>query len=455
MTSSRLANRCVLPVLGMLSLFWLPLPLEAAEDRHMVLGPDGTVFRLHEGLYGDLFPEGLEVRPNHPVLALDILRAEGSRERLLVPGTVSVDRDRSSSIVFEKNLGVYVLWETLFNDLHPLLNLTSFDGAEWSEVIEIANGPFAVKGSPELVVTREQGRVEQGRGEQDRTILHVTWWQKSGGVVLKRYTPIFIVDGSYNGWSPVVDLASYLPAGGDAISLPEVSGLDEALSLRSGRNDHTVVAGFLNPSTHRLSTVEMEVLPQVLGNMADDARAHIIILGSTVPSLEELGQRVENRMLVEYGSYFHHAILAYMAAQVRSGIESSLQELSEDGISIVADDARAHIIILGSEIGPDGLANLGEPQILEIGQSASGGEPYQYLKVSPISDRVAPEVGGPAELLLSESGLNLIVTWEDGRRIYYRESVAEGWSEPSFIELTEDLDRETVYRMLAERVSAD
>ncbi len=456
MAPSRSASLHTRSIRGVFFLFgflalWLSSPCLAADDRQLVLGPDGTVFRLYEGTYGELFPEGMEASASHPVLALDILYAEGAQERHLVPGTESADVDRSSSIVFEKNTGVYVLWESLFNDLHPLLNLTSFDGVEWSDVIEIANGPFAIKGSPELVVTREQSRGFES--QQHRTTLHVTWWQEAGGSVHKRYAPIFILDGRYSGWSPVVDLAAYVVSEGDPFLAP-VPGLEYALSLRPGRDDRTVVAGFLNPQTHRLNTLQIEVLPQVLGNMADDARAQIIILGSRATTLQDLGHAVESRML-DFGSEFHHATLAYMAAQVRAGIESSLEELTDGGISSIADEARAQIIILGSQFGPDGLADRGDPQILEIGQSASGGEPYQYLKVSMISDRAAPEVAGPAKLVLSESGLNLVVTWEDGRRIYYRESVAGDWSEPSFIELTDDLDRETAYRMLEERVSTD
>ena len=416
----------------------------------MVLGSDGTVFRLHEGTYGELFPEGAEADAEAPVLALDVLRAEGPAERWLVPGTESPDPDSSSSVVFEDNLGVYVLWETLFNGLHPQLKLTSFDGFEWSEVIEIANGPFSFKGSPELLITRERSRNPE---VEDRTTLHLTWWEESAGAVLKRYAPVFIQGGSYIGWSPVFELSDFLAAAEDE-ALPEVPGLERALSLRAGKNDRTVVAGFLNPRTHRLSAVEMEVLPSALGNMADKARAHIVILGSSAKSLGELARGVGEKM-VELGGDFHEATLDYMTARVMAAVESAPDELTPAGIESIADKARAHIVILGSQFGPDGLVNLGEPQILAIGQAASGGEPYQYVRVSVVSDREAPQVGGPAELFLSESGQNMIVSWEDEGRIYYVESAEEGWSEPSAIDLTEDLDRETAYRMLSERIHAD
>ena len=72
-----------------------------------------------------------------------------------------------------------------------------------------------------------------------------------------------------------------------------------------------------------------------------------------------------------------------------------------------------------------------------------------------VSDRPAPEVGGPAEIFVSESGRNVIVTWDGDGCIHYLESTDDGWSEPGTIELTEDLDRDAVYRMLSERVRPD
>ncbi len=429
--------------------FWSPGL--AAQDTELVLGSDGTVFRLHEGTYGKLFPEGTAAEADNPVLALDILRADGVVERRLVPGTASADPDSSSSVVFERNLGVYVLWETLFNGLHPQLHLTSFDGAEWSEVIEIANGPFSHKGSPQLVVTRERSRYLDIAAH--RTVLHVTWWEETADAVLKRYAPIFIEGGSYIGWSPVIDLAGFVAENGEEL-LPDVAGLESALSLQPGKNDRTVVVGFLNPRTHSLSTVEIEVLPAALGRIADGARAHIVILGNAVRSHGELAQGVGEKM-IELGGDFHQATLSYMVNEVVSAVAVAPEELTSGGIESIADKARAHIVILGSQFGPDGLVNLGQPQILEIGQAPGGGGPYHYIKVSVVSDRLAPEVGGPAELFLSESGQSLIVSWEDEGRIHYLESTEEGWSELSMIDLTEDLDRETAYRMLAERVRAD
>ena len=263
----------------------------------------------------------------------------------------------------------------------------------------------------------------------------------------------FIRGGSYGGWSPVVDLSSFLPEVEDP-ELPEVPGLENAVCLGPGRNERTVVAGFLDPLTHHLSTLEIEVLPQVLGNMADEARAYLIVSGITAPTLADLAQATVDNM-IEHGGEFHEVALAYMAEEVRKVIESSEDELTDDTIASMADEVRAIIIVSGSRFGADGLANTSDSQILEVSLTADGEGPTQYVKVSAVSDRVAPEVNGIAELILSESGRGVIVKWETETHVYYRQSEDDGWTEVRAIELTESLDRDQVHRMLEDFVRAE
>ncbi len=363
-------------------------PLAYAQQAPTVLGPDGTVFRLHQGLYGDLFGEGGEADADSPVLALDVRRSDGLSERMLVPGTETDDSESSASIVFEDTTGVvFLAWETLFNGQHSLLQLTRFDGAEWSELIEITSNVFASKGAAQLVVQREADQITDGDSEtwRSRTTLHLTWWEESAGISRKLHALIILEDGQYIGWTPIFDLGTYVSTA-NAAAPPEVPGLENALRLQAGRNHRMVVSGFVHPLTHRLITLEVEALSQVIGDFA---------------------------------------------AKIR-----------------------AQIVVIGLQIGSGGLAKPGDSEIITTGQSAAGGEPH-YYQLTLVSDREAPAVGGPAELMLSDSGRNVIAVWEEDGYVVYRESLSDGWSDPSSIELTEDLDRETVYRMLSERIRAD
>ncbi len=430
--------------------------LAQARSVPTVLGQGGTVFQLHEGLYGDLFAEGAEADAECPVLALDVRRPDGSSEHLLVPGTATCDLESSASMVFEDKTGiVYLAWETQFNGQHPLLQLTSFNGAEWSELIEITSNIFAGKGEPQMVVLREADQfVEDGSQiDRSRTTLHLTWWEESEGISRKLHALIILDDGQYLGWAPILDLNNYVLEA-DVVDPPEVPGLENALTIQNGRNHRTVVTGFVNPLTHRLITLEIEALSQVISNVADGIRAQIVVIGLQAGTQPELAEIAQTEVLAQ-GTMFHEAARLYLAEEVATTVEQAEVDFSPAGINEIAEQIRAQIVVIGLRIGPGGLANPLGSEIIAIGESATAEDPQHFYQISVTSDRPAPEVGGPADLMLSESGRNVIVTWEEEGYVFYRESVNDGWSDPSSIELTEDLGRGAVYRMLAERVRAD
>lgn len=447
--------------LAAILLVWGLFPTVAeAQERQLVFDSEGTVYRLHRGTYGELFPEGTAAHADNPVLALEVIPAEGDAERLLVPATESYDSESSASLVYEKGAGtVFLLWQTAFNGLHPLFQLTSFDGTAWSEVIEIAYGPFIRKGSPRLAVTRETAA-----DGAERTLLQLIWWEEvPGAVSRKRYAPIFLEGEGYSGNPPVIDLSSFLPAADEAVpaadetaesdaALPAAAGLEDALTLRAGRNDHSVVVGFLDPDDHRLATLEVELLPWALSDLADKVRAHVVVVGNRYSTRGELAEDARTALL-ELGTGFHEAARRFLADEVRGIVESSPEDPSSpEGLEMIADKIRAHVVVVGSRFRVAGLEDTHASDVLEIPSSDGG---FHALNVSVISNRVAPDVGGSAELFLSESGRNVIVTWEGDGVIHYRESAGDGWSEPGVIELTEDLDRDAVYQMLSERVRTD
>lgn len=459
-SSTRSTLRCQpfrLRTLLAVAILCVSASVVSAQDVPTVLGQDGTVFRLHQGLYSDLFEGSTEVDGDNSVLALDVRHSDGSSQRLLIPGSETDDQESSASMVFEDKTGVvYMVWETLFNGQHPLLQLTSFDGTEWSELIEITGNIFANKGAPQLMVRREVDRViEEGEEiRRNRTTLHVTWWEEAAGISLKRHGLIVLEEGRYLGWTPVVDLSNYV-LDGDVSAPPDVPGLENSLSLQAGRNHRKVVSGLVNPHTHRLITLEIEALSQVIGTIAEGIRAEIVVIGLTAGSHSVLAEMARSEVLAQ-GTAFHEAARQYLADQVALTIEQAEDEFTHAGVISISEKVRAEIVVIGSRIGQGGVAEPRESDIITVGQSATSGDgPYHYYQITTVSDREAPEVGGPAELLLSESGENVIVTWEEEGSVLYRESLGDSWSEPTSIELTEDLDRATVYRMLSERVRAD
>jgi hypothetical protein len=431
-------------------------PAVAESSDPTVLGRDGAVWRLLSGSYGELFPEGAEADPRRAALALEVSRAGDEAERWLVPGSVGRDVDAVRNLVLEERTQlVYVLWEGLLNGVHPMLYLTSFDGSAFSEVIEISGSPFSSKGSPQLVVTRESSPLagsDKAGNAGERTILHLVWWEELAGTSRKLYSPIILEQGMYLGDAPVFDLGGLVPEGGDKGWEPVTGGIGNALVARPGKDSRTLVVGFLDPESHHLVTLRLRVLPRELGELAEGAAAAAIELGAEAASREELADQLHAAVL-ELGAAFHEASRLYMADRAELLVASAEEESTPDGLSILAEKLRAEVIIIGIRIGANGLDSPDDTQVVSIGPEGEAGNHGHLLGVSVVGDRPAPEVDGPASLFLSESGYHALVVWEgEGDRLYYRESTPEGWTEAAFLQLGPELDRETAYGILADRI---
>jgi hypothetical protein len=438
-----------------LLLVVLSAPLGALQSDHAVLGSDNTIFQLLRGTYGELFPDGRDAAADSAVLALDVLREDGSRERWLVPATESGDAEDSEILVYQRESNrVYLFWETLVSGIHPTLYLTSFDGTQWGELIQFVGSPFARKQGLQLVVSRASG-IPPANGEQARvlTVLHVFWSEERPRTSLKRYAPIAFIDGEYAGSTRVYDLDALITDTLGSPYTPISTGIAEAVAAQRGKNSRSCVVGFLDPSTHRLQTLEIEVLSPVLVDFADKVRAELIGIGQRTDSLDHLAV-LSVAMIQELGSGFHDSVLTFMSDRAAMLIKQPGNELNEEGLNDLADKVRAELIGIGSRIGPNGVVNLGDVQFLEISPADVGEEIGHLLKVTPVSSRVAPEVDGEATLWLSENGRHVLVTWEDERGIYYRESLddEDGWSDVGTLEPGNGLDRDEIYRTLAERV---
>lgn len=432
--------------------------LSAEEDP--VLGSDGTIYRLLQGQYADLFPLGSMTAADAPVLALDVTGANGEVQRLLVPGTETRDREASPVLLLEESTQrIYLLWEELFNGIHPLLQLTSFDGEIWTPVVEIASGPFSRKGSPRLEVTRDAGGLNSGAdGITDRSVAHLTWWQGgASGASKKFYAPMALAGGAEQGTTPVFDLAAFFASGEDAQGdlQPAFSDL---LVIEPGGESSSAVMAFLDSRTHNVRSLRSEMIPGVLSSFADKARLEIVIIGQRFHGKRAIAERMRSK-LMELGGDFHPASLAYIVDSLAEFIEGWQGDLSREGqLEFMAGKARLEIVIIGSTIDANGLPADADAYLLEVGAVAEGQERPGLLKLSrggewalpPIDDRVTT-----ARLFVSKSGRQVLLAWEGERfedRVTYRISNEEGWSDASYLSIRADLDRDTVYRLLAEQV---
>lgn len=134
----------------------------AAAQQGATLGTNGQVFFARTGTYGDLFKGGDPSQAKNPVLALEIVRPDAPTLRLLVPTTEGEAAELSPSVIFEESSNtLFLLWESRVNRANPVLKLVGFDGLRWIDPVEIGN-PAATKSSPQLAITRDSYTVGEG-----------------------------------------------------------------------------------------------------------------------------------------------------------------------------------------------------------------------------------------------------------------------------------------------------
>ncbi len=441
-------SRHVNLLLVLLTLFLAPLAA-AAED--VIIGPDGSVFKLLNGTYGALFPGGVEAPPNASVLALDVLREGKLVERRLVPETESLSAELSATFHNEERANsIYLLWEGLLNGAHPQLYITSFDGESWSEVIEITGGIFATKGHPQLVIRRDANPTLKALGlsedATERAVIFLAWWEKIGQESYKRLAPLILQDGMYIGWNPLLTVAGLLPEKAEGVAVDP--NIENALRLQPGSRTSSVTMGFLNSDTGRLMALEVEILPRELSQLAERVSELVLELGAEASSNEELAHEIRQAVL-DYGIEFHPGSLGYLANQIYDFI---MTRDEGEPIEILAPKAGIHIIHIGVRFKAHGLEDPLPVDIIEISQNGeNGGAPYHHLKAVVLADREAPAVGGQVQLFLSHSGFDALVAWDVENGVSYRETRGQGWGAVRTVLTSENLDRARIYSILAER----
>lgn len=441
-----------LVVLLAFCLIAVPMAAQVTEGEP-VLANDGTVYRLLKGPYSEFF--GSETaQAGFPVLVLEVTAVGGEPVLHLVPETATRDREASPFLLLEESSQVvYLLWEELFNGIHPLLQLTSFDGEAWTPVVEIASGPFSRKGSPQLGVTQELNL-----SKVDRSIAHLTWWQGGvSGPSKKFYAPIVLTGGVEQGNTPVFELSDFF-AEDEAADGPMVTAFSDLLVVEPGSDPRSAVVAFVDPRTQRLRTIRSEMMPGLLTSFSDKARLEIVITGQRLNSKQALADAMRLQ-LTDIGDGFHPASLAYMVEGVASFIEGWQGDLTVPGeLELMAEKARLEIVITGSTIDANGLPADADAYLIEVGRLADGSGEPSLLKLSKGSSWQLPTVEDEvitASLYVAESARHVLLAWEGNKfenRIYYRTTQDEGWSDASYLEIRPDLDRDTIYRLLSQQV---
>lgn len=432
------------------SLLAVAGPLLALTTGNQVVGSQGAVLRIVSGSYAELFPGGTELAADNRVLALDVSRA-GASQRLLVPGTEEVFEEFSPTLVHDSRAEVtWVLWEGIHNGIHPLLYLRSWDGAGWSEQIELSGSPFSRKGHPQLVVTRDRSLEPQADGssaEVERAILHVFWWEEQGSELRKRYAPLVLEGGRFLGAHPVRDISDLFPP--DA-AVPALASFGDLLKIQPGPTAGSVLAGFVEQDAARVVALQIEVVPRALSRLAEDVVDFVKAQSPGLP-LDQLAALVRDRIAAN-GASIHPATLDYVKQSV-AGLIAGMDpaQAASGGMESLGLKAGMHILIIGQR-----TVQAGEPdpdEVLTVSRFG-GVRPWHHLRLSKVASRLFPaDAGAGAQLFLSRNGREACLAWLVEGKVVYRESAGEGWAEPQEIALTESLDAATAMAILAQRTT--
>ncbi|MFW6012173.1 MAG: hypothetical protein ACOC92_00515 [bacterium] len=455
----------------------LAAPVIAAPPRPTAVGNDGELFVLHEGAYGDLFPDQELAEAGHPALALDRTISGGETERLLVPGTASADVEDSASILFEEESGtLFILWQTKINVLHSRLNLIGFRGGEWTEPVEISGNPYGWKSSPQFAVARDSFRTLREDGSPQtwtRTVVHLLWWEDSpSGHPIPYYSPVTFVEGEYAGWNPVHRLddllpADLLPANGPS-SRGDPVALAKAMAIQEGRNTRSATVGFVDPETGWLVSIVLELIPGEITFIADEIRAQIDDFGRNIrPDPPETIAAKTRSRIHELGSDLglHPGLTRYLADEVHAEIAGAAPS---EPISSIADRIRAQIDDFGARLTDTGLdrmvgkaAATTAPVVLQLPPAPDATEtedegsavPHK-LRLVAASIRSVPDTGREGlKLHLAPNGREALVSWLGDGVVQYRESLGEGWSAPRSVRLGDDLDLDRAHQVMKQRAN--
>ena len=453
--------RRLLPTLAVAALL---APPALAQGSKVVLGADGTVTRLLSGTYHDLFvasedsvAEG-EAVDTTAVLALEEVAPDGTVERWLIPGTEDWEVERPASLVLDDPSGArFALWESSINGLHPLLRLVRFEEGTFSSVLDITSGAFADKGAARVLITQEHEaavRVDESEEDGDeRTVVHISWWQESALGSLKLYAPVVIEGGELQQHPPIFDLSGFFPAIEGEEAEPMASeALQDLLTARRSETSQSLVLGFLDSTSQRIKTVRMDIVPRVLTLLGDKLPAEIVIIGLRSGNRTQMAKAIGPEL--ESASWLHPSVRQFLQGELEATVEQWPGELqSAEGLEALAAHLEEQILRTGAGVEAGGLAS-GAVDMVDAAPATEG--PRQVLTVRPLSSRPAPEIGTPegaVRFFLSSSGFHALVAWEEEGRVYFRETLEDGWGEIGSLEPLLDLDTAAIYRMLEERVA--
>lgn len=463
-----------------LSLALLTLLLAAVTGESMAqetrLGRDGSVYHLQPMALGNALPGTSESVAADPVLALEIVRSDASREIALVPGTDGPEAELSWFLDYENvSDTIFVAWQQRSN-IHSQILLASYADGTWSEPIAVSDHRFSLKSSPRIAITRESYRLpaEPAAGETEptssliqQTTLHIVWYEERGSGPAVVYAPVLLLNGRYVGAHNRITLSELFPGEAAGASVSPTANLTP--TVRTTTDQKGVVVGFVNPTNGLLTSLRVDTLSGEMGFISGDMRAHIIDVGARYRFEEttEVARFADDMRahIIDVGAQMDRPLVRFVADEMRAHIidvGARPNIASDEDVRRIADEMRAHIIDVGFRLDERGLSAAREVRsitaaFLSSDSMATGPDGVStFARFQQMIESPLPEEGaGDETLIFSGSGEHALISWQEEDRLLYRETSGTGvWSETRVLQLDENLGLPSAQAILKDHLDA-
>lgn len=460
MHSDSFPSRALRPLAGLLVAVAATAAVPAAGAASRVLDADGDVYVVEAGSYGELFPEGRASEPGDPVLAVTVLRSDGSAERSLVPGTEGPGVERLAASVLGAEGLLYVLWESEAETSRLRLGIHA---GGWNDTVDVSRGSAVRPGSARAAVTHDSGRLTGEGGEATstrRSILNVIWVEDGAGGANVVYAPLVIEDGAYIGEHSLHSLAAFVPPAAAEGAARPGEPVRIAPSIEPGRGGRTALVALVDEATDRLVTFELQPVSRELSDLGDGLARELLslIAGLEPGSPDSLGRLAAGaRAYVrEAGGNLEPAVVELLGTEVERYVRESGSDWAFQP-DAMAGRTRARLIEVGGSFERGSISRLDDgrrAQLIDVGVRYVPDRRSHDVRVLAVSARALPPATGPAvcTVYLSNQGEDALIAWEDGGAVYFQESRGDGWDDPQALGIGAEQDPQLIRGLLSERI---
>ena len=355
---------------------------------------------------------------------------------------------------------IHVFWTASDND-GLTLQLSSLNGGAWDgphtllaggEPVVFAEVPFLFVDADRFTMSFEEDSLDL-----ERQIVHVAWREQGLGL---RYSAFVLRNGHYVGWNEIVTVTSaFRNAHADTEPTNMSDHLGQLMSVASGPQGG-VLFTVADDQSGRMGTLRLDTVsiaseifadsvhdqllesadlfdPGDLSALADGARAHIVLIGSTLD--------------------FDDTMSAFFAEQIGSWIYQNGTDFGWD-LGALANATRTESLDLSQSIYRSTVQTSGGGKIpifdlVDFVDSNGHRDEFgRLMRLGITSDFAAPAgVGEDYDVHVSPDGSALALSWVDADTgaVHWTEGRQGSWSESKSLATSDAMDEAAIRELIS------